>query len=161
TQAGNVWSVQQRDRLLFVGYFIAGGRIGAPHAAFGASIPRHPGRGYAPSLSQQAGYDPIPQNPPHPIYRPRPVPPGRPFNSFQSPVTANAAPPSFVGKPFGVAKFTRADLNDRGAYITTHELAHAGLNFLDEYVEQGFQDLNIRQIDAATPLALFDWTWGG
>jgi hypothetical protein len=161
TQAGNVWSVQQRERLLFVGYFVAGGPIGAADAAFGASIPRHPVRGYATSLSQQAVYDKIAQIAGNQIYGLKPFTAGVLFNSFQSPVTANAAPPSFVGKPFGVAKFTRADLRDRGAYITTHELAHAGLNFLDEYVEQGFQDLNIRQIDAATPLALFDWTWGG
>ena len=161
TQAGNVWSVQERDRLLFVGYFVAGGALGAPDAAFGASIARHPIRGYATSLSQAAVYAKIDSIKTNEIHGLAPFTAGVLFNSFQTPVTANAAPPSFVQRAFGVAKFTRADLNERGAYITTHELAHAGLNFLDEYVESGFEDLNMRQIDVATPLALFDWTWGG
>jgi len=173
-EAGNVWSAQQRDRLLFVGYFVPGGALGAPDAAFGGKIPQHPIRGWATSLSQQAVYDKIAQIRASTIPGLNPFTAGVLFNSFQTPVTANAAPPSFVDyhrrpasedpgvqKSFGVAKFTRADLRDRGPYITTHELAHAGLNFLDEYVEHGFQDLSIRQLDVTTPLALFDWTWGG
>ena len=159
--AGNTWSAQQRDRLLFVGYFVAGGPLGASDAAFGGKIAAHPIRGYATSLSQQAVYDKIAQIAASDIPNLRPFTAGVLFNTFQTPVTANAAPPSFVQRTFGVAKFTRQDLNERGTYITTHELAHAGLNFLDEYVEHGFADLSIRQLDALTPLALFDWTWGG
>ena len=159
--AGSVWSVQQRDRLLFVGYFTPGGPLGAPDAAFGALVAKHPIRGYATSLSQAAVYAKIAQIAAYEIAGLRPFTAGVLFNTFQTPVTANAAPPSFVQKSFGVAKFTRADLNERGSYITTHELAHAGLNYLDEYVEKGFEELSIRQLDVATPLALFDWTWGG
>src|SRR5262249_22552750 len=72
-------------------------------------------------------------------------------------VTANAAPPSFTGKPFGVAKATRKDLGN--PYVVTHELAHASMNFLDEYVEQGLEEVNMRSFDVATPLVLFDGSW--
>lgn len=159
--AGNAWSVQERDRLLFVGYFVPGGALGAPDAAFGALIAQHPIRGYATSLSQAAVYAKIAQIAASDVRGLNPFSAGVLFNTYQSPVTANAAPPSFVQKSFGVAKFTRADLNERGSYITTHELAHAGLDYLDEYVEPGFENFSIRQLDLATPLALFDWTWGG
>ncbi len=159
--AGNVWSVQQKSRLLFIGYFVAGGALGTPQAAFGGLIAQHPIRGYATSLSQAQVYAKIAAVAASEIHGLQPFSAGVLFNTYQTPVTANAAPPSFVGKPFGVAKFTRADLNERGSYITTHELAHAGLNYLDEYVESGFEEMNIRSLDAITPLALFDWTWGG
>ena len=54
--AGSSWSVQRASQLLFIGYFVAGGPLGAPDAVFGASIAPHPIRGYALSLSQQAVY---------------------------------------------------------------------------------------------------------
>lgn len=161
TTAGSVWSTQMKDRLLFIGYFTPGGALGTPDAAFGGLVAKHPIRGYATSLSQSAVYAKIAQIAANEIHGLNPFTAGVLFDTYQTPVTANAAPPSFVQKAFGVAKFTRADLNERGAYITSHELAHAGLNYLDEYVEQGFEELNIRSLDAATPLALFDWTWGG
>jgi hypothetical protein len=161
TNAGSVWSTQYKTRILFVAYFVPGGPINDPSAAFGGKVARHPIRGYALSLSQQAVYDKIAQIAAGEISGLQPFSAGVLFNTFQTPVTANAAPPSFVQRPFGVCKFTRADLNERGSYITTHELAHAGLNYLDEYVEPGFQNLSIRQLDVMTPLALFDWTWGG
>jgi hypothetical protein len=161
SNAGNVWSTQYRTRLLFIGYFYPGGPINDPTATFGGKIAPHPIRGYATSLSQTAVYDKIAQIAASEITGLKPFTAGVLFNTFQTPVTANAAPPSFVQRPFGVCKFTRADLNERGSYITTHEMAHAGLNYLDEYVEPGFDNLNIRQLDVMTPLVLFDWTWGG
>ena len=47
------------------------------------------------------------------------------FNTFQTPVTANAAPPSLVSKPFGVAKFTRQDLNEH-LLVAVQHLERAG-----------------------------------
>ncbi|HUJ27660.1 MAG TPA: hypothetical protein VLW85_16665, partial [Myxococcales bacterium] len=121
----------------------------------------HPIRGYALSLSQSAVYSEIDSIRYWVLPQLRPFGAAVVFNTTQSPITANAAPPSLVQKPFGIAKYTRQDLSDRGAYVPTHELAHASLNFLDEYVEAGFENLSMKQIDIATPLALFDWTWGG
>jgi hypothetical protein len=127
---------------------------------FKASIPAHPIRGMALSLDQASVYAKITALTAE-ISNLRPMSVGVLFKSDLDNVTANAAPPSVIGKPFGVAKFTTFDLHDRRAYLPVHELAHAGLNFLDEYVEGGFEDLNISQIDVLTPLALFDSTWGG
>jgi hypothetical protein len=159
-QAGTAWSAQQKAKLLYIGYFVAGGPINSATAAFQAKIPPHPVRGFATSLDQDAVYAKVGE-----IQRSlthlRPLGVGVLFNSFQTGVTANASPPSFVKKPYGIGKWTRHDLNDRGAYLPAHELAHAGLNLLDEYVEAGFENMSIRSIDVATPLVAFDWTWGG
>jgi hypothetical protein len=81
------------------------------------------------------------------------------LNSFQDNITANAAPPSFLGGSYGIAKMNRLDL--ASGYIGTHELAHAALNFVDEYVETGLENLNIRSVDIATPLILFNNSWSG
>jgi hypothetical protein len=158
--AGTTWSVQRASQLLFVGYFIPGGALGTPQAVFGGVVATHPIRGYALSLSQSAVYSQIDAIRQTDIAQLRPFGAAVMFNTFQSPVTANASPPSLVQRPFGVAKFTRNDIAG-SAYVPTHELAHASLNFLDEYVENGFQDLSVKQIDVATPLALFDGSWGG
>ena len=161
SSAGSSWSVQRASQLLFIGYFIAGGPLGDPSATFGGMVAPHPIRGYALSLSQSAVYSQIDSIRYWSIPQLRPFGAAVVFNTSQSPITANAAPPSLVQKPFGIAKYTRQDLSDRGAYVPTHELAHASLNYLDEYVEPGFENLSLKQIDVATPLVLFDWTWGG
>jgi hypothetical protein len=159
--AGSSWSVQKASQLLFIGYWVSGGPLGDPSAAFGGKIAPHPIRGYATSLSQNAVYSKIDSIRYSQLPSLRPIGVAVIFNTFQQPITANAAPPSFVNRPFGVAKYTRGDLDARGAYVPTHELAHASLNYLDEYIEAGFENLSIKQIDVATPLVLFDWTWGG
>jgi len=157
--AGSSWSVQKASQLLFIGYFVPGGVLGSDTATFGGKIAVHPIRGFATSLSQAAVYAFVDQIRASDIPQLGPMGAGVLFNSFQAKVTANAAPPSFVQQPFGVAKWTRHDL--QSAYVPTHELAHASLNFLDEYTEPGFQDLSIKQIDIATPLVLLDGTWSG
>ncbi|MCC6807682.1 MAG: hypothetical protein IT381_09680 [Deltaproteobacteria bacterium] len=158
--AGTTWSVQKRDQLLFIGYFIPSTAIGTKTALFGASLPKHPIRGYATSLDQSAVYKKV-QDLTAEISYLKPIGVAVVFNSFQDGVTANAAPPTVIGKPFGVAKWQIIDLDQRGAYLPVHELGHASMNFLDEYVEKGFDDLNIAQLDVLTPLALLDGTWGG
>ena len=80
------------------------------------------------------------------------------FNTTEDGTTANAIPPIYVKGGFGIAKMTRADLD--GPYVGIHELAHATLNFLDEYVEYGFENMNINSLDKLTPIALLDDTWG-
>ena len=37
----------------------------------------------------------------------------------------------------------------------------AGLNYIDEYTEQGLQDQNIHSFDVITPLLQLDGTWSG
>ena len=57
--AGSSWSVQRRDQILFIAYFLAGGALGTADATFGGQIARHPIRGYALSLSNQSVYSMI------------------------------------------------------------------------------------------------------
>jgi hypothetical protein len=161
TNAGTVWSTQKRDQLLFFGYFTVGGALNTDTATFGGAVNPHPIRGFALTLSNDAVYNQVDNVIRKEITHLHPLGVGVLFNTFQTGVTANAAPPSFTGRAYGVAKFTREDLNERGSYITSHEMAHASMNFLDEYVEAGLENLNIRSLDALTPLALFDWTWSG
>jgi hypothetical protein len=158
--AGTAWSVQHKDQILFIGYFTPGGPIDSPTAAFHGAIPKHPVRGYATSLDQDEVFQKVTQISAEITFL-RPMSVGVVFNDTRTGVTANAAPPTIIGKPFGIAKWLRGDLDTRGAYLPTHELAHASLDFLDEYVQQGFEDLNISQIDVLTPLALLDGSWGG
>jgi hypothetical protein len=158
--AGSAWSVQKRDRLLFVGYFTGGDALNTPLASFGASVFNHPIRGRATSLRQDDVYNQIDAIRLHEIGGLNPFTAGVLFNTTESPVTANASPPSFVRRPFGIAKFTVHDI-DSSAYVITHEYAHAGLNYLDEYTEHGFQDLDIHSFDVLTPLVQLDGTWGG
>jgi hypothetical protein len=159
SNSGSVWSTVKRDRLIWCGYFTGGGPIGASDAMFGAKVLPHPVRAYALSLSNNAVYSKVAYMKTY--YTPylRPMGALVIFNDFQTDITANAAPPSFVNKSYGVAKMNRDDLHS--GYIATHELGHAALNFLDEYVETGLENINIRSLDVATPLLLFDWTWSG
>lgn len=158
-EAGASWTVTKRDHILWFAFYTAGGDLGSSTATFDAEVKPHPIRGFATALDQDSVYSWMENQ--------RKTVPVKPlavavfFNSMQEEVTANAAPPSVVGRAYGVCKFTLLDLDERSAYVPTHELAHAGLNFLDEYVEAGFQDVNIRTMDLLTPLVLLDGTWRG
>jgi hypothetical protein len=159
--AGTVWSVQKKDQLLFIGYFTGGGSLDSPQSTFGSHVMVHPIRGYGLTLRQDDVYAKINE-----LKSGGELPNLRPFvagvlmNTEQNPVTANASPPSFVDKPFGVAKFTIHDA-EKSPYVVTHELAHAGLNFVDEYTEKGLENTNIKSFDVLTPLVQLDGTWGG
>ncbi len=155
--AGSVWSTTKRNQILWVGYFLPGDALG-PTANFGAYIAPHPVRGLALTLSNQAVYDKVASLKSTAIAQLNPMGVMVIFNAIPTDkVTANAAPPSFTGRSFGIAKMTRGDLGT--PYIASHELAHASLNFLDEYVESGMEDLNIHSLDVQTPLAYFDGSW--
>ena len=159
SNAGTVWTTTKRDRILYVGYFTGGGALGTPTAAFGGAVLAHPIRDFALTLSLEAVQAKVAEVKATTISNLKPMAVQVILNNFQDNITANAAPPSFLGGSYGIAKMNRHDLGS--GYIGTHELAHAGLNFVDEYVEGGFENLNVRSIDAATPLVLFDGSWSG
>jgi hypothetical protein len=159
SNSGTVWSTQKKEKMLYVGYFVGGGPLGAPDAAFGGAVLAHPIRDYALTLSLEAVKAKVTEIKNSTYSGLRPMGVQVILNSFEANVTANAAPPSFMGGSYGIAKMNREDL--KNGYIATHELGHAALNFVDEYIETGFENLNIRSVDAATPLVLFDWTWSG
>ncbi len=41
-QAGNAWSVQKREQILYIGYYTGGGALGSETATFGAHIIEDP-----------------------------------------------------------------------------------------------------------------------
>jgi hypothetical protein len=156
--AGNSWSRQQAGKLLFVGYFTAGGALNQPGAEFDAAVAAHPIRDRALSSSSAKVHARIAQIRTSTLPELRPMAVGLVFNTFDTGITANAAPPNFLSNPWGIARFTRRQLDS--SYITVHEFGHAAMSFLDEYVEGGFAELDIRQLDVLTPVAIFDGSWG-
>lgn len=156
-----VWSEQHRDHILYITYWIAGGDLPtsstASTATFGAAVAVHPIRGYELSVSNQRVYDLVDQL--RVTQKWSPIATVVIGDTDLTPVTKNSVEPSFTRRSYGIAKLTRSDLES--GYIASHELAHASLSFVDEYVEQGLENLNIRSLDVATPLLLFDYTWGG
>lgn len=170
--SGNSWSVLKKNQLMYVGYFTGGGPTKKPTdtgpstASFGAAVATHPVRGYALTVDQQAVISFVENRLKSSLPHLRPASVAILMDSDQAGVTANAAPPTFLhaGYPsvfYGIAKFTHHDLYDRPGYIVTHELAHATLNFLDEYIEQATKDLNVSQLDAFTGLIQLNGTWSG
>jgi hypothetical protein len=154
-QAGNAWSVQKRDRILYIGAYTGGGPLGSETATFGSHIIEDPL-----GLPTLAARD-------DEVFRfvedaQMQMPWLRPLGAavlclFAGQVAPNSAPPSFVNKSFGVAKMSSRD-NLASGYIATHEMAHAALNFLDEYVEAGFENININQLEILAPRLVFGWS---
>ena len=151
-----VYSGRYKSQLLYLAHFIAGGALGTTESLFGGKVSPHPIRGSALTLRQNEVYGVTDEL--RKIEGIEPLAVALVFNTEER-VTANASPPSFINKPYGIAKFTRGDLE--GAYVPTHELAHASLNFLDEYIEGGFENVNIGTFDLISPFVLFNGTWQG
>ncbi len=150
----NIYTRAKASQILYRAVFVGGGAFGSPESAFGAKIFAHPVRGKALTLDQDQVFQvaesvAIDRN----IFGVIVL-----FNTLET-VTANAAPPSFIQKKYGVAKLTRGDLDSH--YVGPHELAHASLNFLDEYIEGGFETMSIKTIDILSPLVLMNGTWKG
>jgi hypothetical protein len=157
SNAGTAWSTLKRDRLLYVGYFVDGGALNTSTAAFGGAVFPHPIRDYALNVSNEAVRSKVSQIQATEIPLLKPMGVQTILNDFTDGITANSAPPSFLGGSYGIAKMNRQDL--QAGFAGAHELGHAALNFLDEYVEAGLENLNIRSIDVATPLLTFDDSW--
>jgi hypothetical protein len=156
SQSGSrVFADRYRQRLVYRSFWVPGGALGTPEAAFGGAVIPHPVRSTALTARQEeviAYVKSLPEN-----VAPRAV--MILFNSLDSGVTANASPPSFLGERFGIAKTTLADIDSQ--YVPVHELAHAFLNFVDEYIEGGFESVAIQSFDAATSLLLMNGTGSG
>lgn len=151
-QAGNVWSVQKRDKILYFGAYTGGGPLGFETATFGAHIIEDPVG--VPTLAARDDE----------VYRfveeaQMQMPWLHPLGTavlclFTAEVAPNAAPPSFVNKTYGVAKMSSGHILS-GNYVPTHEMAHAALGFLDEYVEPGFENISIEQLEVLAPRLVF------
>lgn len=156
---GTVYSTEHADKIIYVGFWVASPSLESGRAAFGAKIIQHPIRDSALTMKQSRLFAFVEslQKIDSKLFNPFAV--LAIYNSDRRDATANASPPSFIQKPYGIARMTRGDLYE-GAYIPVHELGHAALNFVDEYVEPGLENMSIRTIDRLTPLALLGNNWG-
>jgi hypothetical protein len=165
--AGAVWSRQKKEQLLFFGWFSGGASLPTPEApidpnvALGARVAKNPFRGFSLAIDSERVKSFVDKDLSRAIPSIRPMAIGVVLNSMQPDVTATAIMGGLIQRPWGIGTMTREHLRSNASYIASHELAHAGLNFADEYVEAGFEDLSIKQLDIVTPLALLDASWGG
>ncbi|MCC7443102.1 MAG: hypothetical protein IT285_15825 [Bdellovibrionales bacterium] len=155
---GPVYSQLHPSRILYLGAWVPGGALNTPEALFGGAVVAHPIRGKALTLRQNEVFAEVDRLRAQ-LPELEPIGVALVYNTLESP-TANASPPSFLGRSYGVARFTVGQVNN-GSYVATHELAHAALNFVDEYVESGFEKVNIGLMDLVTPLAQLNGTWSG
>jgi len=150
------YSALHADQLLYLAFWVPGGAIGTVESSFGAAVVDHPLRGRALTLKQDKVIEFTDD-----LIRQQKLDPWATavlFNTTE-PVTSNAAPPSMIRKNYGIARFTLSTLD--GDYVPTHELAHAGLNFLDEYIESGFENTRAQSFDVLTSSLLFNRTSEG
>ncbi len=148
-----LYSEVYRDRLLYLAYWVPGGPLSSDTAAFGGAIIEHPIRDRALTMDQDALYSKVSEIQGAEIPQLAPWAVLTLFNSPDTGATANATPPSYTRRSYGIARITAGFLASN--YVPTHEVAHASLSFVDEYVEGGFEDVDIRLFDILTPLALY------
>lgn len=155
---GSIYASVYKSKMIYIGFWMPGDALGGYGANFAAKIGKHPVRGNAVQLNSNDVYSTIG------VLRSRYYKNLRPWavavllNTEQKNVTANATLANFAGRQYGVGRIPRTSLDK--PYTATHEIAHAGLNFLDEYVEEGMENMSLKLVDYATPLAMLDDTWG-
>lgn len=171
-QMGNlpeaVYTRQYRDRLIYLIHYLPGQSLASGRASLGARLYAHPVRGGTGiTLRNEKVIEAV-----QALQRRMPTldPIGviTIFN-HNGQATANAVPPMFLNRPYGIARLTRRDIHETrpyagrtwSQYVAAHELAHAALNFLDEYIEPTLAGLHIARLDALMPLLRCDGTWRG
>ena len=152
-----VYSSTHKGRILYITYWVAGGALASGQSTFGGKVFAHPVRGKALTMNQEAAYAFVTTRQLGDLPWLRPSAVAALFNTYENGITANATPPSYTRRAYGIARFTAGDV--RGQYIAAHELGHAMLSWVDEYVESGFESTNITQFDALTPLVVWDGTF--
>lgn len=155
---GGTYSTIHRGRILYIGAWVPGKSLASGEANFGAKITANPIRGKALTLKTAGVVGAVKGLR---AKEPKLAPLGVVvlFNTDDGDITETAIPSGYTETGYGIAKVTRGSLS--GPYVPIHELAHAALNFQDEYVEKGFEEMSVSSLDALTPLALLDGSWGG
>ncbi|MBF0104219.1 MAG: hypothetical protein HQM16_02720 [Deltaproteobacteria bacterium] len=164
----NIFGYEYQENILYYGIWLPGGTLGSNDVNFDAKISEHFSRANALTISPELVIEAIEDLQADTDDRIDPWAVLVIYNTNQTGVTATASTPvttkSTSHAGFGIARVTRAHLfnsyNNSSAYTVMHELGHAGLGFVDEYVEQGFEDMNIQSVDAISNLAFFDASWG-
>ncbi|HAZ11275.1 MAG: hypothetical protein A2X86_20645 [Bdellovibrionales bacterium GWA2_49_15] len=155
----DVYSQKYKDKFLFVSYWLPGETLESNKATLGGQIIPHPIReNFGIVIDEDKVNEAIVD-----IQREngryiKPWCTVAIFNTTKD-TTANAKTPSFMSSPYGIVLVTKTDV--KSSYLVSHETAHGGLNFLDEYVEPGFTNLNIHSVDVMSAFAAFGEGWDG
>ena len=153
-----VYSRDYREDLVYFGWYLPGGSLESGKARFSGAVVPHPIRDHALTLDNdeviRTTY----------AFEEKWMPGAQVWSTlilfnYNERTTPNAAPPMYLNEPFGIARVSRSRMDT--AYATVHEMAHAGLNFLDEYIEDGFENVSIHLLNALAGLALSDGSWHG
>ncbi|MGK5087204.1 hypothetical protein WDW86_06565 [Bdellovibrionota bacterium FG-2] len=159
-----LYTTQYKANFLYLGFWLPGGALGSADSTFGGKIAKHPIRGLALTLRQEKVIEVVDTKVGEALstlgYSVAPQAVMVLFNTRTTEkVTANATPPSVLGKPYGIAKVTLSDLYS-STYVAAHELGHAYSGFLDEYVEAGLEFTSICSLDYLTPFVLLNSSFG-
>jgi hypothetical protein len=156
---GPVYSSVYKSQLLYIAYWVPGsGDLSSGAAAFGGKVFPHPVRGKALTCNQDAIYAYVDTIRSSAIAQLWPGDVVLLYNTTESGITANATPPSFSQRNYGISRMTLGQI--QGNYVGPHEIGHGLLSWVDEYVEPGFENVNITQFDILTPLAIWDGSLG-
>ncbi len=157
--ADPVYTSKYREKLIYIVHWLPGGAMGSSTTNFGAKTYDHPTR-TDPGLTlknpqviakvQDLRQSTIPSLDPIGVIV---------LYNLDVEAIAYASPPTLLRKKFGIARVTRRDIDE---HLTRpmHELAHASLNFLDEYIEPALAGQDISDFNILTPAILPDGSWG-
>ncbi len=164
----HVWSVLQRERLLYLTYWVEGAPLGDPDnpAAFNARLKANflrPGDQFlrydielVESLTSElqaacTGLDPLA------------VVTLFEVSGFIGGKSPNATLPGRSGRPYGMIGFANSVLDNQSGYLDgqlgylgAHEVGHAAMNWGDEYLEGALKNTHVKDIDIFTPFLI----WG-
>jgi hypothetical protein len=150
----NVFLSRYKKQLIYMGYWIPGGTLGSEDSVFQGSLRPHPIRDNLGLTLNQSFVMKEVERLQHLNSFLKPWTVAVLFQTDQRNLTISASPPSFLGMDYGIAKVSSTGLE--GPYEFAHELAHSALNFLDEYVEEGFENFNIQLLDSLTSSILWN-----
>jgi hypothetical protein len=165
-----VFTSKYRDRIVYIAHWLPGGTIDSGDANFSPTLYEHPvrgGRGI--SMNNRELIEAVDNFKAEHLSTSDPIGVMVVFNIDDDDVTANAVCPTFLGKPYGIARITHEDIIDDfgfatltwGHYVPMHELGHGAINWLDEYIEDMLDGWDINTTDPLTGLLLPDGTWQG
>ncbi|MBW2713332.1 MAG: hypothetical protein JRC77_06225, partial [Deltaproteobacteria bacterium] len=147
------WGVLHRDKLLYFTYWVPGGTLGSPDAAFNgrmgdeadSMITADNDQMYATVdglISACSGLDPMAAVALFDI------------RDREGYARSNATFPGLHKYSYGLARIANARIvfGDIGA----HEIGHAGLNWGDEYVDSEYENLHVAEVDILTSFYIWD-----
>jgi len=155
----NVFSDKYKNQFVFVSIWIPGKDFASKEANFGAELIPHPIRqGFGIVLDEDKVDSALNELKRVHTRQLSPLTIITVFNTEEG-ATPNAKTPTFLDKSYGIVMMTKKDMAN--SYVPSHETAHGMLNFLDEYVEGGLENVSVKSFDALSSFAAFGEGWAG